>query len=227
MPDRAIFFDLDGTLVDTAPDLAQALNDLLSQYRLPKLPQSSIRPYISKGAQGLIQLAFANTPHSDVRSLSERLVAHYQRLDHRRARLFAPWPALLEQAPATVLGIVTNKPRALTERLLYVLELEKYFSVVICGDDHAEQKPNPLPLLKAAERLGIEPQHCLYIGDAKTDMIAAQAAGMRPVLASWGYFLPKQPEIERWPYQQALCEDKRATDYCVNWLNGLDCLSVE
>jgi len=199
-PFHAVLFDLDGTLLDTAGDLARALNRLRAEHALPALGYERIRSYVSHGSSALVRLAFPNAPEAEFFTLRERLLELYA------AALCVhtcPFPGMLEllarlEREGTRWGIVTNKPGALAEPLLEALGLKSRAGVIVSGDTLPERKPHPLPLLHAAERLEVEPRACVYVGDAERDVLAARAAGMRAVVACFGY-LGTADDPRSWP----------------------------
>ncbi|MDF1587666.1 MAG: HAD-IA family hydrolase [Gammaproteobacteria bacterium] len=186
----AILFDLDGTLVDTAPDLAFALNSLLEEQGMPTLPYETIRPVASNGAGGLLELGFGISDNDDLLpALRDRLLAIYQDNILRESKLFEGMPEVLtalEQANITW-GIITNKPAFLTDPLIKALQLTHRAACVVSGDTTPFSKPHPAPMLHACELINIAPEHCLYIGDAARDIEAGKNANMRTVAARYGY----------------------------------------
>ncbi len=197
---HGVLFDLDGTLLDTAPDLAAALNRTRADYGLPALPYAAIRPWVSHGSYALTRLGFDYAEGS-----AEFETARLALLDHYHAHVAddtTPFPgmaALLAGIEARGLrwGIVTNKPGWLTEPLLARLGLDWCPACVVSGDTLPERKPHPAPLLHAAALLGCEPARCVYVGDAERDVAAGRAAGMQTLIASYGYIGPGE-EPTRW-----------------------------
>lgn len=186
----AVLFDLDGTLVDTAPDMGAALNNLLTEENLAPIPMEIIRPYVSKGGLVLTKLGFStHVPESEIEPLRQRYLAHYRAIVADSSKLFDGFEQVLETLLEKNIpwGIVTNKPEWLTTPLLEQLALHEKTSVVICGDTLTKRKPHPLPLIVAAETMGIECQYCVYIGDDERDIIAGKAAKMKTLIASYGY----------------------------------------
>ncbi|PHS71116.1 MAG: phosphoglycolate phosphatase [Methylophaga sp.] len=196
----AILFDLDGTLVDTAPDLAFALNTLLKQENHQTLPYNDIRPVASHGSAGLLALGFGiTTDHPDYASLQQRFLQIYQQNIARETRLFEGMEVVitaLEQANITW-GIVTNKPAFLTEPLLDALNLTQRTACIVSADTTPFSKPHPAPMLHACKLIKIQPEQCLYIGDAERDIKAGKNANMRTVAALYGY-LSDQDHPEDW-----------------------------
>jgi phosphoglycolate phosphatase len=190
---RAVLFDLDGTLADTAPDLAHALNLLLERHRRRPLPLETVRPHASHGASGLLGVGFGITPQDPAFApLRDEYLALYASLDHQRTRLFDGMGELLAQLATQGLpwGIVTNKPERFTLPLLHRLGLREHAATVIGGDTCAHPKPHPEPMLRAAREIGLPSSECLYLGDAERDILAARNAGMDAIVAAWGYLGP-------------------------------------
>jgi phosphoglycolate phosphatase len=189
---KAVLFDLDGTFADTAPDLANALNTLLQQQGLQKLDYDSIRPYVSKGAPGLIRLGFGLTSSDEnYDTLRQQLLDIYAENLCQHTQLFDGISTVIEYCESNALpwGIITNKPEFLTTPLVEQLGLSNRAATVISGDTFAERKPHPMPLLEASKAINIDPCDCWYIGDDKRDIDAAKAANMTSIAALWGYFL--------------------------------------
>jgi phosphoglycolate phosphatase len=189
MKHRALLLDLDGTLLDTAPDMAAALNVLLREEQREPLPFASIRPVVSHGSMGLIRLAFGTPEDSERQRLIDRFLVIYRNALAVHSQLFAGFAQLLEQLREQGLhwGVVTNKPAWLTDPLLATLGLDTQAACIISGDTLSERKPHPLPLLHAAQLIGLRPAECLYVGDAERDIQSARAAGMPSLVALWGY----------------------------------------
>jgi phosphoglycolate phosphatase len=187
---RAVLFDLDGTLADTAADLAHALNAVRRERGLQALPLAALRPYASAGARGLLGAGFGVTPeHEEFPPLREAFLSHYAARICVHTRLFPGMAELLAAIEARGLawGIVTNKSTALTRPLLDALGLAGRPACVVCGDTTPHLKPHPAPLLHAAGVLRLAPRQCLYAGDDLRDVQAARAAGMPVVAVQWGY----------------------------------------
>jgi 2-phosphoglycolate phosphatase len=187
---RAVLFDFDGTLADTAADLSRALNRLRAARGLADLPLEALRPHASSGARGLIGAGLGILPeHPEFKTLRDAFLRHYEAEICVDTRLFAGMEELLTNIEARGLrwGIVTNKSTRLTRVLVKALELEERAACVVCGDTTPHLKPNPASLLYAAQELALAPADCVYLGDDLRDVQAARAAGMRSVAVEWGY----------------------------------------
>ncbi|QPF73677.1 phosphoglycolate phosphatase [Roseateles sp. DAIF2] len=197
---RAVLFDLDGTLVDSAPDLAGATNEMLAARGLAMLPLEHLRPMVGAGARGMMGLAFAVTPQDPrFEALRAEFFDRYEARLLRETRPFDGVAALLDGLAAAGLcwAIVTNKSERFALPLTAGLGLAQRAAAVIGGDTTPHTKPHPAPLLEAARRAGIVPQHCLYVGDDARDIAAGRAAGMQTVAVAWGYLGQGEP-IEAW-----------------------------
>ena len=196
---KAVLFDLDGTLADTAPDLSYALNRVREARGLPPLPLSAVRPYASHGARGLIGVGFNVQPDEPgYGALRDEFLAIYADNLCRESRLFAGLPELLDRLEARELrwGVVTNKQERFALPLLELLKVRSRAACVIGGDTTGKIKPHPEPLLAASRVIGLAPESCMYVGDDLRDVEAGQAAGMKTVVAMWGYLNGQHPE--RW-----------------------------
>jgi N-acetyl-D-muramate 6-phosphate phosphatase len=199
MPSRAVLFDLDGTLADTAPDLGAALNRLRAEQGLEPLPLERLRPFASAGARGLVHVGFGIKPgDGEYASLREAFLEYYRDRTCIETALFPGIAELLEAIAARGLawGIVTNKATRFTDRIVSKLNLKP--DCVASGDTTPHLKPHPAPLLHAAEQLGLAPKDCLYLGDDLRDIQAARAAGMRPIAVDWGYHHPENGGPGTW-----------------------------
>ena len=186
---RAILFDLDGTLADTAPDLAAAVNFLRTERGLAPTPYALLRPTASAGARGMIGAAFGLSPaDAGYEELRLQWFDRYQSAMSVHSTLFGGVTDLLDgiQAAGLAWGIVTNKPARFTDPLIPQIGLS-HAGCIISGDTTPHAKPHPEPLLEGARRLGVNPQHCWYVGDDLRDIKAGRAAGMVTVACSWGY----------------------------------------
>jgi phosphoglycolate phosphatase len=206
LPVDAVLFDLDGTLADTAPDLAAALNRVRLDRGLEPVPASRLRSSSSHGARGLIGAGMGITPdHPDYRALRDAFLAHYESALCIDTTLFADVGAILGEIESRSLkwGIVTNKAARYTMPLLDLLGLGGRAGVVVCGDTTPHTKPHPAPLLAAATGLGVAPVRCVYVGDAERDVAAGVAAGMRTIVARYGY-IDAGENPESWPADGAI-----------------------
>ncbi len=192
---HAILFDLDGTLADTAPDLAAAVNRLRVERGLEPTPYELLRPVASAGARGLVGAAFGVKPgDEEFEALRDAFLVSYEANLAVDSRLFDGVDALLAhlQNRGIGWGVVTNKAARYTDALVPQIGLG-HAGCVISGDTTPHPKPHPAPLLEAARRLGLEPQQCWYVGDDLRDILAGQAAGMTTVAAAWGYCGHSEP----------------------------------
>ena len=197
---QTILFDLDGTLVDTAPDLGLALNMQRERHGLPALAQELIRPYASHGSRGLLGVGFGLTPqHPDFAVMREEYLDLYDQVFTRSPVLFSGVAELLDILESMGLswGVVTNKPRRFTVPLMQALELQQRADCVVSGDDAPRPKPDPETLLLACRIAETKPEACLYVGDAERDIQAGHAAGMQTAVARYGY-LDENDRPEAW-----------------------------
>lgn len=195
-----LLFDLDGTLVDSAPDLAGAANDLRAEHGLPPLPLATLRPMVGAGARGMVGIAFGVTPEQpEFTALKDAFLDRYAQRLLVDTRLFDAVAPLLDQLDAGGLrwGIVTNKAMRFTAPIVEGLGLDRRAAVVIAGDTTPHAKPHPEPLLEAARRLGVAPAACAYVGDDLRDVQAGRAAGMATLAAAWGYLGQGEP-VQAW-----------------------------
>lgn len=189
-PVRAVLFDLDGTLADTAPDLGGAVNRLRERRGLAALPIERLRPVASSGARGMLGVGFGMRPgEPGYDELRDEFLDEYEAALDRDSRLFDGMTACLDALAERGLrwGIVTNKIHRFTDKVVAGLGLAEGAAVVIAGDTTPHAKPHPEPLLEACRRLGIAPEESVYIGDDLRDIEAAHAAGMPSIAAGWGY----------------------------------------
>ncbi len=185
-----ILFDLDGTLLDTAPDLGTALNTQRAEHKLSPLPPERIRPIVSHGTPALLKLGFGIEPNdSRFAGMRVRLLEIYRGCLNQETQLFPGIEAVLLNIEQRGMrwGIVTNKPGALTEPLLQAFNLNERAACVVSGDTTPRRKPHPDQLLHACTLTGCSPANSIYVGDAQRDVEAAHAAGMRALVALYGY----------------------------------------
>ena len=197
---KLLLFDLDGTLVDSAPDLAGAANDLRQHHGLPPLPYAQLRPMVGSGARGMVGVAFGITPPDPrFEALRDAFLDGYARRLLQLTRVFDAMVPVLDRLDAQCLrwGIVTNKAMRFTAPIVDGLGLSARAAVVIAGDTTAHAKPHPEPLLEAARRVGVAPAACAYVGDDLRDVQAGKAAGMATVAAAWGYLGQGEP-VQAW-----------------------------
>lgn len=200
VPPACVLFDLDGTLLDTAPDLAAALNRLRRARGESELPLDAIRPTISQGSPGMLKLSFGLTPdHPLYPELNQRFLELYREFIAVETVLFPGMGEVLTYLEANRIrwGVVTNKPGWLTEPLMKGLNLWSRAGCVVSGDTLSKRKPDPEPLWYACEQVGVAPGHSLYVGDAERDMQAGKQAGMIALVAGFGY-LGREDRPEEW-----------------------------
>jgi 2-phosphoglycolate phosphatase len=215
---HAVLFDLDGTLLDTAPDLALAINLLLNEYNYPPMPFSKVRPLAGHGGKGIVKAGFKiDEQHPNFIEYWEKFLSLYAEHICDQTHLFPG----MEQALIYITkhhlpwGIVTNKVHALTENLLTQLNLANKPACVVSGDTLPQQKPHPAPLLHACKLLSVQPKYCVYIGDAERDIQAGKSAGMHTLIAKWGYIADADP-FEMW-HADAVLEKP---EEIIGWLDN-------
>jgi 2-phosphoglycolate phosphatase len=186
---RAVLFDLDGTLLDTAPDMVGALNELRKEHLLAPLPFAAVRSTVSHGATGVVKVGFPDADATTFLALQQRFLEIYRTGLSRETRLFAGMDQVLSTLENWRMksGIVTNKAAWLTDPLLAELGLSTRFACVVSGDTLPQRKPHPMPLLHAAALAGVSAGECIYVGDAQRDVQAAHAAAMPALVANYGY----------------------------------------
>jgi phosphoglycolate phosphatase len=212
----AILFDLDGTLIDSAPDLAGAANVLRQEHGLPPLPYAQLRPMVGSGARGMVGVAMEAQPgDASFEILRDRFLAIYENNLLVHTRVFDAMVPVLAQLDARGVpwGIVTNKATRFALPVIEGLGLHGRAATVVCGDTVSRAKPHPDPLLEAARRMGISVDQCPYVGDDLRDIEAGRAAGMATVAAAWGY-LGQGEAIEHWRADVVL----NVPDELLNWL---------
>ncbi len=207
---KAVLFDLDGTLADTAPDLANALNHVLKTNNKPALPFEEIRPVVSHGGIALIRLGFKIEPENPkFEPLRLQLLDFYKEHICDDSCLFPGLDKLLDNLDKNHIawGIVTNKPDWLSEPLLEKLNLTNRIASLVCGNTLAEKKPHPAPLFHACKEMNISADQCIYIGDAARDIEAGKRAGMKTIAADYGYIEDHDP-AEQWNADYLISDSK-------------------
>ncbi|OOR88580.1 HAD-IA family hydrolase [Moraxella bovis] len=197
---NAVLFDLDGTLIDTAPDFIRIIKLMCAKHNHPCPTDTAIREQVSAGARAMVRLMFGDEL-MNVADTDERMLAYRQEfLDLYEqdicvdSRLFDGLDSLLDtlENKGVAWGIVTNKPRYLAEQLLDKLDLAKRCAVLVCPDDVANTKPDPEPMFLACKKLNIDPKNCIYVGDHIRDIQAGRASGMMTVAVGFGYIVPDE-----------------------------------
>ncbi|MCO5110542.1 MAG: HAD-IA family hydrolase [Burkholderiaceae bacterium] len=197
---QAVLFDLDGTLIDSAPDLGAAVDKMRTDRGLPSLPLECYRPMAGAGARGMLGQAFGMTPeHPDFIAYREEFFANYQNCMTCRTQAFDGVQEMVLHLVQSGLawGVVTNKSARFTEPLTHAMPLFSSAGAIVSGDTTPHAKPHPAPLLEAARRLRLEPQYCVYVGDDERDIVAGLAAGMGTVAATYGY-LGSASSVRQW-----------------------------
>ena len=214
---KAVLFDLDGTLADTAPDLGGAVNILLKQEGRPQQTLEILRPYTSQGVRGLLKAGFGiDATHSEYDDLAQRFLDIYIQRLCLETRLFDGILELLDRLEAMDLGwgIVTNKRMRFTDPLVELLQLSPRTNCVVSGDTVAEAKPSPLPILHACRLLECRPESTLYVGDDRRDIVAGNAAGCITVAVSYGYLGDSGP-LHTWGADLIIDHPAELADYLV------------
>lgn len=209
-PIHTVLFDLDGTLADTAPDLAFALNQVLMEHGREPLPFDAIRPVVSHGGQFLTRLGFGIEPeHPDFPPLHQRLLEIYRDNIARETTLFPGMAELLDNIEQNAMnwGVVTNKPAWLTDPLMDGLGLTERAACIVSGDTCDNRKPHPEPILHGCQLANSSAQHCVYVGDAQRDIEAGKRAGMRTLVALFGY-IGEMDYPEQWQADALLSTPK-------------------
>lgn len=204
---KLVLFDFDGTLADTAPDLAAAANKQRARRGLPPLPYEALRPYASHGARGLLKASLGmDTDHPDYPACREQFLEDYEQDMTTHTTLFPGIKDLLVllKENGYAWGIVTNKVEYLAIPLVVHLGLYTDCAITVGGDTTSHPKPHPAPLLHAAKQTGFEPSQCIYVGDDQRDIVAGKAAGMATVVAAYGY-CGQETALHAWQ-ADAICE---------------------
>ncbi len=197
---QAVLFDLDGTLIDSAPDLGAAADKMRTDRGLPSLPLSCYRPMAGAGARGMLGIAFGMTPdHPEFMAYREEFFVNYENAMTERTVIFDGVADMIEEIGQAGLpwGVVTNKASRFTEPLTAAMPLFATARAIVSGDTTPHAKPHPEPLFEAARRLDVDPARCVYVGDDERDILAGLAAGMATVAATYGY-LGQQTDVSRW-----------------------------
>ena len=198
---RAVLFDLDGTLVDTAPDLVGCVQDVMRARGVRPLPFKTLRCHVSRGVRGLLATAYGEefTQSAEYPDVQEHCLKLYSQRLTEQSRLFPDMRRVLDSLARrkTPWGVVTNKPEYLTRPLLEGLGLGDECAVTVAGDTTTHTKPHPEPMIFAAGRLAVKPSACVVVGDDPRDMQAARNAGMAGLAAAWGYFPPDE-DLSKW-----------------------------
>ena len=204
---HAVLFDLDGTLIDSAPDLGAAADKMRVDRGMPSLPLEHYRPMAGAGARGMLGIAFGmGTDHPDYPQLREEFFRNYENCMTQRTSIFKDVPELIDRLLGRGLkwGVVTNKSMRFAGPLTRGMNLFSTARTVIAGDTTPYAKPHPAPLLEAARQLEIEPIRCIYVGDDERDVAAGQAAGMGTVAATYGY-LGSDGDTKKWGAHAHIC----------------------
>ena len=229
---QAILFDLDGTLIDTAPDFIRIIHKMCAKYQHPSPSETAIREQVSAGSFAMVKLMFGDILADNANKISNddpQLIAYRQEfLDTYEAdicvdsQLFSGLDTMLDQIEAMdnmPWGIVTNKPRYLAELLLEKLGLSERCGVLVCPDDVQNTKPDPEPLFLACKQLAVEPSKCVYVGDHIRDIEAGKRAGMITLLASYGYIPPEdKDDLAAWGADFIIDSPTQMQDFVANKL---------
>lgn len=197
---HAVLFDLDGTLIDSAPDLGAAADKMRTDRGLASLDYALYRPMAGSGARGMLEVAFGMEPeHPEYEAFKEEFLSNYEQAMTVRSVIFDGVQAMLAHLADRGLrwGVVTNKSQRFTLPLTAQIPLFATAQAIVSGDTTPHAKPHPEPLFEAARRMQLSPQHCWYVGDDERDIVAGKAAGMTTVAAHYGY-LGSQAEVLRW-----------------------------
>lgn len=196
----AVFFDLDGTLIDTAPDMGGALNRVLAKHNRPPVTAEDYRSSVSHGSIALLKLGFPELDPADLQELRVEFLTTYGEDVATGSTLFDGVPQLLATLEHNNVpwGIVTNKPEVPTLDLLNTLDLTERCCSIVAADTTTHAKPHPAPMILACERASVTPANCFYVGDAQRDITAGRAVEMQTFVASWGYIDDKNDDTNTW-----------------------------
>ncbi len=215
---QAVLFDLDGTLVDTAPDLVATLLHLRDLHGLAPMDARGLRPYASRGALGLLEAGFADQRHLDPNGLRQKFLDHYADNLWVNSRPFDGIEGLLERLKESglELAVVTNKMESLARAVIESAGWQAHFPVLVAGDTTASPKPDPAPVIEACRQLGIDPGSAMMVGDDHRDILAGQAAGASTLVAGWGY-LPADVNIAEWGADGVIARPSQLEQFLSDW----------
>lgn len=213
-----VLFDLDGTLLNTAPDLTTALNKALAHFNYPEVSPDSITPYISYGVAAMIERALKQDVSNDIKAdILVSLLDYYENHIADYTKMYNGMPELLAtlEAKGIPWGVITNKRERMTHPLMLALDLTRRAACIICGDTTAYSKPHPEPMLTACRQIQVIPEKCLYIGDAQHDITAGKAANMKTLAATWGYLKPDD-KPQDWGANALIYHPNQILDWITN-----------
>ncbi|TXL14581.1 phosphoglycolate phosphatase [Methylococcaceae bacterium HT4] len=219
-----VLFDLDGTLLNTAPDLTTALNKALVHFHYPEVAVDFITPYISYGAAVMIETALEQDVSDALKAeILEWLLNYYENHIADFTQLYAGMSELLIilEAKGIPWGVITNKRERMTHPLMHALDLTRRSACIICGDTTAYSKPHPEPMLTACRQIDVSPEECLYIGDARHDITAGKAANMKTLAATWGYLNPDD-NPQDWGADALINHPNEIIDWITNQTHALN-----
>lgn len=221
---KAILFDLDGTLIDTAPDFIRIIRQMCAQHQYPCPSDEAIREQVSAGARAIVKLMFGESSYVDddpvLLAYRQEFLDLYEKDICIDSCLFDGLDEFLTKLEGQNIawGIVTNKPRYLAMNLLSQLNLDKRCAVLVCPEDVQNTKPDPEGLLLASQNLHVHPNNCLYIGDHPRDIEAGKRAGMATVVAGFGYIPPEDKAVTTWGADHVVTSVAQLVDVCQTWL---------
>ena len=219
-----VLFDLDGTLLNTAPDLTTALNKALLNFNYPEISANTITPYISYGAAVMIDTALEQQVSDSIKAdILEWLLNYYENHIAVNTHLYKGMSELLVTLEANGIpwGVITNKRERMTHPLMRALNLSNRSACIICGDTTAHSKPHPEPMLTACRQIQVSPEECLYIGDAQHDITAGNAANMKTLAATWGYLKPED-KPQNWGADALIHHPDDILDWITNQTHALN-----